>query len=191
MIVFRLNSYVSWRSALVCLLAGPALLIAQPAEASSEDDWATASDIGVGTLTAWSLGVPLIQGDNQGALQASGSLAASALVAQSLKQVVRETRPDGSNRRSFPSGHTSMAFGAASSILERRGAKEGVPAMILAGFVGLARVEAEKHYWHDVAAGAAIGTLSGLLITQPKDSRQITMVWGDAHSAGITYVARF
>ncbi|MFZ1743497.1 MAG: phosphatase PAP2 family protein [Pontixanthobacter sp.] len=166
-------------------------MLAQPAFASSEKDWASASDVGVGALMTWSLGVPLMDGDTQGALQAGGSLAASAAIAQSMKQVVHETRPDGSDRRSFPSGHTSMAFGAATSILERRGSKEGIPALALAGFVGLARVEADKHYWHDVAAGAAFGTLSGLLITHPKTSNEVTMVWGDAHSVGLSYAARF
>lgn len=178
-------------SGFTCILAAPLLLLPQTAAASSQDDWATASDIGVGALAAWSIGVPLAQGDNAGALQAGGSMAASYLVATGLKETFPETRPDGSDRRSFPSGHTSVAFGAATSIWNRRGDAEGIPALAVAGLVGLARVQADKHHWYDVVAGAAVGTASGLLITHDRSRQSETFVWGDAHSGGLTYVARF
>ncbi|MBI1404004.1 MAG: phosphatase PAP2 family protein [Porphyrobacter sp.] len=181
------------RHALLAL--GPALLAAQPALASSQDDWATASDIGVGGLVAWSLGVPAAEGDTPGALQAGGSVVAGFGAAQGLKQVFPEARPDGSGNDSFPSGHTATAFAAATSILERRGPGEGVPALALASLVGLARVEADKHHWYDVLAGAAIGSGAGLLITHHKPGRDgrvaVLMPWGDFHGGGVTYAARF
>jgi len=175
--------------------AGPLLLASQPALASSQSDWATASDVGVGTLLLWSVGVPLAEGDRQGALQGGASGAAGFLSAQALKEAFPEQRPDGSGNDSFPSGHTATAFAAATSILERRGPGEGVPALALAGVVGLARVEAEKHHWYDVVAGAAIGAGAGLLITHPKPDgkgRVAAIVpWGDAHSIGVNVAARF
>lgn len=172
--------------------AGPLLLAGQPALASSQDDWATASDVGVGSLVLWSIGVPAIKGDTQGALQAGASDAVAFGLAQGLKQAFPEQRPDGSGNDSFPSGHTATAFAAATSILERRGPGEGIPALALASFVGLARVQADKHHWYDVVAGAAIGSGTGLLITRHrKPDAPLVMLWGDSHSAGVTYAARF
>ena len=177
------------------LVAAPALLLAQPAAAASQDDWDTASDVAVGSLLLWSVGVPAVKGDTQGALQAGGSAAAGFGAAQGLKQVFPEQRPDGSGNDSFPSGHTATAFAAATSILERRGPEEGIPALALASFVGLARVEADKHYWYDVVAGAALGAGAGLLITHgkpDKDGRMAVVVpWGDTRSLGVTVAARF
>ncbi|MFO6446547.1 phosphatase PAP2 family protein [Erythrobacter sp. NE805] len=177
------------------LFAAPLLIASQPASASSQDDWARASDIGVGGLLLWSIGVPLAEGDSKGALQAGAADVAGFAAAQALKEAFPETRPDRSGNDSFPSGHTATAFAAATSILERRGPGEGVPALALAGVVGLARVEADKHYWYDVVAGAAIGAGAGLLLTHPKadgKGRMAVLVpWGDAHSIGVNVAARF
>jgi membrane-associated phospholipid phosphatase len=64
--------------------------------------------------------------------------------------------------------------------------------MALAGFTGLARVEARKHYWHDVAAGAAIGGLSGLLLTSPLPDKRMTLAaWGDTKGGGISFGMQF
>lgn len=65
--------------------------------------------------------MPLINGDTAGALQAGGSAAAAELVATGLKEAIPEWRPDHSNRKSFPSGHTSIAFAAAATIFNREG----------------------------------------------------------------------
>lgn len=176
---------------MLATLCGPALALAQPAHASTQSNWGVVSDIGVGTLAAWSLGVPLAEHDRAGALQAGGSIAASFLVAQGLKRIFPETRPDGSNRHSFPSSHTSISFAAATSIYRRRGAAEGIPAFALASLVGVARVKADKHYWYDVGAGAAIGIVSGLLITHHRKARSIAFIGGDTHRIEVTYVARF
>jgi len=173
------------------LALAPLALLASPARAD-ERDWATVSDVSVGALIAWSVGVPLIEGDEKGALQAGVSIAAAQGVAQLLKHTVHETRPDGSDRRSFPSAHSATAFAAATSIFERRGAGEGVPALALAGLTGLGRVEARKHHWHDVFAGAAIGGVSGLLLTHPQGERGSTLaVWGDTQGGGFSFGMTF
>ena len=170
-----------------CVLAlAPALLVAAPAQAE-EQDWGTASDIAVGGLVAWSVGMPLVEGDEKGALQAGISLAAAQGLTQLLKRIVDKERPDGSNNRSFPSGHTATAFAAATSIMERRGADEGLPAMGIASFVGAARVQARKHDWADVAAGAAIGSASGLLFTHPKQRNMSLVAWGTTKGGGIAF----
>jgi len=177
------------RKCALCL--APLALIASPAQAD-EQDWDTASDIAVGGLIVWSVGAPLVSGDEEGALQAGLSIAAAQGVTQLLKHVIDAPRPDLSNRRSFPSGHTAMAFAAASSIMERRGADEGIPAMALAGFAGLGRVEARKHHWRDVAAGAMIGGVSGALLTHSDPDRRMSVAaWGDAKGGGVSFAMSF
>ena len=93
--------------------------------AKNEKAWATASDVGVAGLSLAALGLPIAQGDKQGAFQAAGSLGAAALITTGLKYTFPELRPDGSDRKSFPSGHTSTAFAAAASLYNRQGAGIG------------------------------------------------------------------
>jgi membrane-associated phospholipid phosphatase len=78
-----------------------------------------------------------------------------------------------SDRQSFPSGHTTTAFAAASSITsEMKRVYPGStwivgPVMYgSATMVGLARMYHNKHWASDVALGAAIGTFSGLKIVR-------------------------
>ena len=172
-----------------------ALLLAtapMQAQAKNEKAWATASDVGVAGLSLAALGLPIAQGDTQGAFQAAGSLGASALVTTGLKYTFPELRPDGSDRKSFPSGHTSTAFAAAATLYNRQGADIGLPAMLAASFVGLARVQADKHHWYDVVVGAGIGSASGFLITRKRSQREaLVLPWGDSKSAGVSVAMRF
>lgn len=178
-------------SAPFAALAAASLTVASPASASDKD-WDTASTIGVGALAAWSLGVPAVTGDGKGVLQAAGSIGTAYAVSTGLKEIFPEERPDGSDNRSFPSGHTSAAFGAAVSIWERRGPGEGIPAVALATFVGVARVAAHKHHWYDAAAGAAIGTGSGLLLTHPLAGKHVAIApWVDSTGGGAAVAMAF
>lgn len=163
-----------------------ALAVSSPA-AASEKGWDTASTIGAAALGAWSVAVPAVGGDAKGALQAGMSVGAAYAVSTGLKEAFPELRPDGSDDRSFPSGHTAASFAAAASIYERRGAGEGIPAFALATFVGVARVQARKHHWYDVAAGAAIGTASGLLLTRKLADKRVALTpWVDSTGGGAT-----
>jgi membrane-associated phospholipid phosphatase len=173
------------------LAASAALATATPAHASNQD-WATASDVGVIALTALAIGLPAVHGDSAGALQAAGSEAASGLVVAGLKQTFPERRPDGSDNNSFPSGHTAVSFAAAASIYDRQGPGIGIPAFAAASFVGVARVEADKHHWYDCAVGAGIGTAAGLLITNKRYPRNAMVVpWGDTHGGGFSMAMAF
>lgn len=77
-----------------------------------------------------------------------------------LKAVIKEERPDHSDNKSFPSGHTAMAFAAARSIdKEFRRESIWIP---IAGYaaataVGIERVASDRHHWYDVLAGTALG----------------------------------
>jgi phosphatidylglycerol lysyltransferase len=81
------------------------------------------------------------------------------IVTDALKYSVGETRPDG-GPRSFPSGHSSVAFAGAEFMRVQYGWKWAAPAYVAAAFVGWSRVEARRHYTHDVIAGALIGVLA-------------------------------
>ena len=77
-----------------------------------------------------------------------------------LKAMINEERPDHSDNKSFPSGHAAIAFAAARSI-DKEFRKESIWIPI-AGYaaataLGIERVASDRHHWHDVAAGAAIG----------------------------------
>lgn len=81
-----------------------------------------------------------------------------------MKLASGRTRPDGSNSRSFPSGHSSGTACAAVILWDRYGAGAGIPAAAIAAFTALSRVTLEKHYPSDVIAGAAIGISVGLAV---------------------------
>jgi len=172
-------------------IAAVALFLAPAPAAADEQDWADASDVARTGLIVAAFGVPLLEGDGNGAKQAAYSLGSTFLVTAALKETIHENRPDDSNDKSFPSGHTSISFAAAATLNNRYGWKVGLPAHAVAAFVGLARVEADKHYWHDVIVGAAIGEAAGLIFTKKRDDGVHMLPWGDAHGGGVSLAMRF
>lgn len=167
------------------------LAITSPAQAGNREQWDDAGGIVRDALVVAALGLPAVKGDWRGDLQAIGSMAIAELSAYGLKHAFPERRPDGSDRRSFPSGHAALSFAAAATLQNRYGWKVGLPAQLAAGFVGVSRVEARKHHWYDVVAGAAIGEASGFLITSKEHPGVTVVPWGDGHGGGATLAARF
>jgi membrane-associated phospholipid phosphatase len=92
---------------------------------------------------------------------ASSAFVVNGLLTYGLKYGVKRERPDESNKRSFPSGHTSNSFLTASIVQEIYGSKAGIPAYLLAWVTGLSRIHDNKHYLSDVIFGAAMGTAIG------------------------------
>lgn len=81
----------------------------------------------------------------------------------SVKKIAGETRPDGSDKYSFPSGHTANAFAAAEFM--RQEYKDvspwyGVAGYAMAAATGYLRMYNNKHWMSDVVAGAGIGIMS-------------------------------
>ncbi len=163
---------------------------AAPAHASDKG-WNNAGSIARDALVVAAFGVPVVQGDWEGALQAGGSMGAAVAVTQGLKEIFPEERPDKSDRKSFPSGHTSISFAAAATLQNRYGWEVGVPAQLVAAFVGLSRVEGRKHHVHDVLVGAAIGEASGFLITRRVSDRVHVFPWGDTKGGGVAMAMQF
>lgn len=174
----------------ITLAFAASLAAATPAHAS-EKGWNDAGSIARDALVVAAFGVPAVQGDWDGALQAAGSVGVAAGVTYGLKEAFPERRPDGSDRKSFPSGHTSVSFAAAATLHNRYGWEVGLPAQIVAAFVGLSRVEAKKHHVHDVLVGAAIGEASGFLITRKASDRVQIFPWGDTKGGGVAMTMRF
>lgn len=95
-------------------------------------------------------------------INAALSAALSCGTTFALKYAVGEKRPDGSDNVSFPSGHATVAFAGAAMLHKEYGHVSpwiSITGYSAATLVAASRVAADHHYWHDVAAGAAIGWL--------------------------------
>ena len=95
-------------------------------------------------------------------LYALGNITAAAIV-QPMKRIVQRERPNSSDFRSFPSGHTSTAFVAAEFLHQEFGHHS--PWISVAGYAtvaatGYLRLYNNQHWLGDVLAGAAIGMAS-------------------------------
>ncbi|MDE5849755.1 MAG: phosphatase PAP2 family protein [Muribaculaceae bacterium] len=127
----------------------------------------TSTDVIAVTLPATALAVTLIERDWEGLKEGALSAAVTTGVTLGLKYLVKEQRPDFSNRHSFPSGHSAVTFASATYIGRRYGWKWSIPAYALSTYTAWGRVYGRKHHWWDVAAGAAIGAASTMLFTHP------------------------
>jgi membrane-associated phospholipid phosphatase len=131
-----------------------------------------------GTVTLGLLGAGLISGNGE-VTRAGGRLAATLALAGAastgLKWAMGRPRPnessdvDGyvpfSGQDAMPSGHTAMAFALAASLsddIDRTWATVGL--YTLATGVGWSRMNDNKHWLSDVAAGAVIGVSSAKVI---------------------------
>lgn len=70
-------------------------------------------------------------------------------------------------KKSFPSGHTTVAFAIAMTIFFWN-KKWGVAALVLATLIGLSRVAVGVHYPSDIIGGAVLGFGIALLIRKLK-----------------------
>ena len=93
-----------------------------------------------------------------------------------LKEITRKNRPDGTDHRSFPSGHTSSAFSGASFIHFRYSFKYSIPLYLLAAFTGYSRVESKKHYTEDVIAGAGLAIFNSWYFTTPYANKKQSLI---------------
>ncbi|MEZ5976462.1 MAG: phosphatase PAP2 family protein [Planctomycetota bacterium] len=85
------------------------------------------------------------------------SLAATGLMTIAFKTAFPDERPDASNNQGYPSGHTSMAFTAATSLWQGYGPKVGIPATVLASAVAVQRMDSGAHDLDDIIGGVTLG----------------------------------
>ena len=87
-----------------------------------------------------------------------------------MKIAVRRERPlatDGSVSRtfSFPSGHATLTFAAATVLQQHLGYRAGIPTYLVASWVAMSRLHKNVHYASDVVFGAATGIVIGRTVT--------------------------
>ena len=84
-----------------------------------------------------------------------------------IKEIIGRKRPldEEVGNPAFPSGHTAYAF-AGATLLGNRYPKLRIPLYIGAGLVGITRIYLGRHYASDVIAGAAVGTITGALVSR-------------------------
>ena len=91
------------------------------------------------------------------------SAVTTTAIVNSIKYSVKEMRPDGSRRNSFPSGHTSTAFMAATIMHKELGARSpwySIGAYTVATATGLMRMMNNRHWINDIIFGAGVGITS-------------------------------
>lgn len=142
--------------------------------------WSAVSDYHIavaGAATFGTLAYALIKHDKNLQYKSYETLIAAGInvvATDALKIIFNRTRPADkypndiyvltiSHGHSFPSGHTSLAFAAATSLmLNCKKWYIVVPGYMWAGCVGYSRMYLGKHYPSDVLAGAVVGAGSAL-----------------------------
>lgn len=94
------------------------------------------------------------------AIEASLAHLSTLALSRIPKLVLRSLRPDGRDYKSFPSGHTTLAFTGAELVRMDYGAGWASGAYAMAVFVGADRIYGDRHWIGDVVAGAGLGILS-------------------------------
>lgn len=144
------------------------------------------AEYGYGVLAAFYAGGWLADNANARQVAEDGLAAcilADVIITPILKEAVGRSRPIVGNgtydfhpfsgARSFPSGHTTMAFAVGSVIAEHydsrwiKGLSYG-----MATLVGLARIDHMAHYPSDVVAGALIGITVGKTVVRTNEGER-------------------
>ncbi|AZA56365.1 phosphatase PAP2 family protein [Chryseobacterium shandongense] len=123
-----------------------------------------------------------------------------------MKHIVKEERPDQSNKLSFPSGHTALAFASAQFMYREYKDTNfllSISGYSFAVFTGVYRMLNDKHWFGDVVGGAGFGILSTelaywlypkinkLLGGKNKNSATMVMPFYQNKSVGIGFVKNF
>ena len=156
------------------LAAGAAYATADDLHDELEDYWLTdtpgdvtdvygASSINIPvSMGLWTLGtVREREGLRDLGAGLTRTLTLTQIVVGPIKLAARRRRPDGSNRRSFPSGHTANAFAMARLVQREYGNRLALPLYAVGGLTAAGRVAGARHYVSDVVAGATVGLIVG------------------------------
>jgi hypothetical protein len=93
------------------------------------------------------------------------ALAISELIVQPMKYATNRERPDGSGPTSFPSGHAADTFAFATALERHLGWRYATPAYVIASYVAISRVPANRHWLSDAVFGSAVGIIAGRTVT--------------------------
>ncbi|MGB6151710.1 MAG: phosphatase PAP2 family protein [Pricia sp.] len=95
------------------------------------------------------------------------SIIITDIITNTMKRHIYKVRPDGSNAKAFPSGHSSLTFTSAGVLHEEF--RETSPILAYSGYgfaavTGSFRMLNNRHYLSEVLAGAGIGILVAKLV---------------------------
>jgi membrane-associated phospholipid phosphatase len=96
----------------------------------------------------------------------SGGLVLLLLFVDAIKRLTRELRPDGTDHRSFPSGHAATAWYLAAT------SHYHLLVVVWALLASASRVFLRRHYLHDVLVGAFLGIAAGWGLARIVPSRR-------------------
>lgn len=173
------------RFIVLIVLSIASLCASTAVQALNKNDWDNVSNVGALTLVGAALVTPTVQSDWEGLGQAALSVGSAGAMAEVLKQTFPERRPDNSDNKSFPSGHSALSFASATTLYRRYGWQAGLPAYAVATVVGVGRERSNEHHWYDVVAGAALGTASGWLFTDAFNDKVRMVPWADSKGGGV------
>ena len=126
------------------------------------------------------------------------------IMVNAVKYSVREPRPDNGRSNSFPSGHTATAFMGAELVRHEYGPLWGFGAYSIATATAVLRIYNNRHWTHDVLAGAGIGILSAnigywmlplerrLFRMEHRDKKWVAAPWWDGQQGyGVSFAMTF
>ena len=139
---------------------------------------------------AYALGMTVMADDPDGTLELIESVGAAQLASEGIKSLGIERRPNGADRKSFPSGHAAGAFSGAMFVHQRYGWKPALVPYAMSAIAGWSRVQARAHYWHDVAAGAAVSAFFTWVFVDKYVPRGVD-ISADTQSVRVGFATRF
>ncbi len=114
----------------------------------------------------------------------------TGLLTSVLKVSINRQRPDGTPY-SYPSGHMSSSFATAAVVYGHFGRTLGIPAFVLAGYVGLSRLQEGKHCLSDVIAGGILGTYISLKLVRKDRHKGAISIFPTSVGGGVGLTLSF
>ena len=181
---FPLSRFGLAAAACVSLLTASPALAESPARQASN----FASNSGNVIYLAAAVGLPLLSDGAHAknhALRAADAIGTATLLSEGLKYLVREKRPDSNSHDSFPSGHATAAF-AAATVESDLHPHEAPLWYTGATLISLSRIRLHRHYPRDVIAGALLGYGTARLeLSAPRGLILAPFIQPESHAAGM------
>ena len=139
---------------------------------------------------AYALGMTVMAEDWTGTLQLAEVVAISQIATEGIKSLELEERPNGSDKKSFPSGHSAGVFSGAMFVHKRYGWKPALIPYAMGLVTGWSRGHTQAHYWHDVLAGAAVSALFTWILVDEYLPSGVSVA-ADTNSVRVGYSTKF
>ena len=151
------------RCRLAILSAACAVIFAAAPAANADSPARQASNFASGSgniiYLAAAVGLPLLSDGKHGtnhALRAADAIGTATLLSEGFKNLFHEKRPDSNAHDSFPSGHATAAFAAATAESDLHPHQTALW-FTGATLISYSRIRLHRHYGRDVIAGALLG----------------------------------